>query len=162
MQFAVIGSGMAAAGAIEALARAAPQAAITLFEEPTAPREPDDVALGSPEFYRTLRRAHGAPFPPPKTHFGEQAERRPVEGWSGSWRARGRGAPTRYWGGSARTLTDSDLRARPIGLDDLARYSAMAAESIGVSGREDALSAVFRAARLTRPALRLSPTFSAL
>jgi choline dehydrogenase-like flavoprotein len=160
MRVAVIGSGMAAAGVLEGLSRAAPSAEVTLFEE--RPAEDREAPEAHADLYRRLRRAHGLSFPPPKTHFGDQAERRPVEGWGGIWRSRGRGGLTRYWGGSAVTFTERDLKDWPIRLEALAPYYRIAAERIGVSGRKDALSDIFRAEHLTRPPMRMLSLFEAL
>src|SRR5262249_26057825 len=140
MKAAVIGSGMAAVGVLDALTEWAPDATVTLVDRATVVEGRFEASVGrdawTPDlhakFYAYLRREHGLKFPPPKTHFGAALPRRPVQGWGDIWESHAVGGLTNFWGGSAVPFTERDLRDWPLSPHLLHSYYRRAAERIGV------------------------------
>ena len=168
MRAAIVGSGMAAVGVLDALARSASK--VTLIDYGRRVNGPFELDLSSPkpasdalaQFYAYLRREHGWKFPPPKTHFGAVSPTRSVAGWGQIWDSSAFGGLTNFWGGAVLPFTDRDLRRWPLLARDLAPYYFRAAERIGVSGRRDALSEYFAHEHLTRPPIKVPPVIAAL
>lgn len=163
-RFAVIGTGAAALGVLDALLARAGDAAITVFDigdVPAPDPEPDtDAAAFYQALYADLRASGLRGFPPPKTHFGDRLPVHP--GGHGLIQSRSLGGLTNYWGATMLPFTEVELRTWPIPFKALAPHYARIAELAGIAGSKDALDGYFGAKYVNRPAISVTPVLGRL
>lgn len=162
-RYAVIGTGAAALGVLEALLEQESLAEITLIDvaEPTTARIPaldldsaSDIAAFYADLYRELFGRHPRQFPPPKTHLGERIPRHRMSGGQTLYKSEAFGGLTRFWGGTMLPFTDAELASWPFDAKLLYPYYARLAERVGLAGGHDELLQYFGRDFATRPAMR--------
>lgn len=170
MKIAVIGSGAACVGVLNAIQTWAPQAGVLLVsqaEHASGPYATDKEQeqhgrAYNQDLYRHLRSTFGLKFPPPKTNFGLEPARRRVQGWGEVWESRTKGGLTNFWGASALPFTDDDLLGWTVSAADLAPYYQRMAAVIGISGKADAIGGYLGNDFINRPPILRPPVFDRL
>jgi ferredoxin len=161
-RFAVIGTGAAALGVLDALLSRPGAAEISVFDigdipEPEPDPGSDPVAFHN-ALYDDLRASGLKGFPPPKTHFGARLPLHP--GAATLVRSRSFGGLTNFWGATILPFTGVELARWPIGPAALAPHYARIAQITGISGQSDALDGYFGAAHINRPPIAVTPTLA--
>lgn len=163
-RFAVIGTGAAALGVLDALLSKAPDATIIVFDIGDNPApEPEAGAEAGPFYdaiYAGLRASGLRGFPPPKTHFGARLPVHPAG--QGLIESRSFGGLTNFWGATMLPFTDAELHNWPVGLKALAPHYARIAALAGIAGGRDALDGYFGAEYVNRPAIRVTRSLARL
>ncbi len=163
-RFAVIGTGAAALGVLDALLGDTREADVTIFDigdlPAPGPAKGADPAAFYDDLYSQLRASGLRGFPPPKTHFGTRLPVHP--GTGGLVASQSFGGLTNYWGATMLPFTDTELRAWPVGAADLAPHYARIAEIAGISGGQDGLDGYFAAAYVNRPPIPVTPSLGRL
>lgn len=163
-RFAVIGTGAAAIGVLDALLAEPRTTEVALFDigdlPAPGPQKGTEPAAFYDDLYSNLRASGLRGFPPPKTHFGARLPVHP--GTDGLVESRSFGGLTNYWGATMLPFTKAELGAWPLGPADLAPHYARIAELAGISGGCDALDAYFGGAYITRPPIPVTPSLARL
>lgn len=163
-RFAVVGTGAAALGVLDALLADPRAAEITVFDagDPPLPepQQGTDPAGFYDGLYDSLRASGLRGFPPPKTHFGARLPVHP--GTDGLVQSKSFGGLTNYWGATMLPFTPTELGTWPVSIAELAPHYARIAHLAGISGGRDALDAYFDADYVTRPPIPVTPSLARL
>jgi ferredoxin len=163
-RFAIIGTGAAALGVLDALLTHGGNAKITVFDIGDVPApEPKTGTEAGPfydELYADLRASGLRGFPPPKTHFGARLPVHP--GGHSLIQSRSFGGLTNYWGATMLPFTTAELGDWPVPAEALAPHYARIATLAGISGGKDALDGYFNPAYVNRPAIPVTPSLARL
>lgn len=158
-KLAVIGTGAAARGVLDALLSETASGDITVFDigEKVRPEPEIGDPAGAAKFYdgvyRELRATASFRFPPPKTHLGTELPRHGDELLA----SRTLGGLTNFWGATMLPFTISELKDWPIEQSALAPHYARMAEIAGISGDCDGLDAYFQGGYVNRPPVSATP-----
>ena len=164
MKIAVIGSGAAAFGVFQGLAKRS-EVQIDHFDPGQTPSDkllPD----GEPaswsrsqvaSIYKSVRKHGGSGIPLPKSHFGDAPKQLSVDGKPRIWISDFPGGLTHYWGGTMLPFLGADLEGWPFSAAELRPYYKHISSVVGVAGRADGLSELYGSDFITRPEITAHP-----
>ncbi len=173
-KIAVVGSGAAAFGVLNALFDADSEFDITLFDcaQPIAsPNAHHDAPGGMPRdevvayydsVYAAIRERLPRKFPPPKTHFGEQIPRQPVGEELQIFKSQSLGGLTNYWGATMLAYTDREMERWPFGKETLYLGYERMSQLAGLAAAEDGLANYFPKSFATRPPIKATAVLDRL
>lgn len=165
-KIAVVGSGAAAFGVLNALFDAKTDFDTTLFDVAEPIASANDLQDGSAEMtrdevvayydsiYGAIRERHPRKFPPPKTHFAEQIPRQPVGEQLQIFKSQSLGGLTNYWGATMLAYSDREMERWPFAKETLYPAYDRIAELAGLSAAEDGLDKYFPRSFASRPPIK--------
>ncbi|MDX8391376.1 MAG: hypothetical protein R8K53_02250 [Mariprofundaceae bacterium] len=162
MRIGVIGSGPAAVGALQAIARIRPDAKVVLFDIGKEVSESnfesdgiDSIRQFHTANYKRLKKHFGYRFPPLKTLFSEALPQYSVAGSKRFFRSELCGGLSNFWGGTMLPFDGDDFSGWPINGSDLEHHYHDIANLVGVSGASDELSRCYEKEYINRPPIRV-------
>ena len=167
-EFAVVGTGAAALGALSALIDQEPLAPITIIDiGKDIVESPDNTNVSAQEveafyaeIYEVIRALGERSFPPAKTLFGQPIGHLP--NGRGFFCSETFGGMTNYWGATMLPFTSRELASWPFDGAALSKQYRTIAEIIGISGRYDQLNDYFAIEYSNRPPIRATRTLQLL
>lgn len=172
LKIAVVGSGAAAFGVLNALFDAKTEFDISLFDVAesiasaddrqgdAASMSRDEVVAYYDSIYRSIRERHPRKFPPPKTHFAEAIPRQPVGEKLQIFKSQSLGGLTNYWGATMLAYTDHEMERWPFAKESLYPAYERIAQLAGLSADADGLDGYFASSFASRPPIKPTAVLS--
>src|SRR5690606_21519126 len=118
---AIVGSGPAAAAAIQAISSSHKSVQLSLFDGgKELPRHNTELSVA--QLYRNVKSKYGLMFPPLKTHFGERLAFHEIDNTTAVLKNNYFGGLSNFWGATVLPFTPADFRGLPFGATELHPY----------------------------------------